>query len=55
MIDIATAGGTPLGWLLSTKVYLKTTRGWRLAAHRASRGLPGARPLHGADAPSTLH
>lgn len=43
-----------VAWVLSTNVYVKTSLGWRLAAHHASPG--SAQPPHDTgDAPSTLH
>ncbi len=50
------AGSDPqTGWVLTSNVYVKTTAGWRLAAHHASPGMPSDLPLHDGDAPATLH
>jgi len=43
-IDIATAEGPRVGWVMATNVYLKTAQGWRLVAHHASPGSPDAPP-----------
>ena len=47
--------GPQTGWVLPSNVYVKTSAGWRLAAHHASPGMPSEPPLHGSDAPTTLH
>jgi uncharacterized protein (TIGR02246 family) len=35
-IDVVTPEGRQTAWMLATNVYVKTTQGWRLAAHHAS-------------------
>ena len=41
-------------WVIATNVYVKTPRGWRMAAHHASPG-SASEPPELADSPSTLH
>jgi uncharacterized protein (TIGR02246 family) len=53
-IDIRHAEGVQTAWVLATNVYVKSAQGWRMVAHHASPGEPGAPPA-GDDAPSTLH
>ena len=61
-------GGAPqLGWVMATNLYHKTPRGWRIAAHHASPGLPpelaqaqaltldAGSSVDGAGPPTTLH
>jgi ketosteroid isomerase-like protein len=53
-VDIKSAEGTQVAWVLATNVYFKTAQGWRLVLHHASPG--SAREAQEmADAPSTLH
>ena len=61
-LDVATEEGAQTAWVLATNVYVKTTLGWRLAAHHASPGGPdepttrGSSPHSvGGDRPSMLH
>jgi uncharacterized protein (TIGR02246 family) len=53
-IEMPTATGVRVGWVMATNVFIKTEQGWRLAAHHAS---PGAaeEPQELADVPSILH
>ena len=37
-VDLLTTEGPQHAWVVATNVYLKTTQGWRLAAHHASPG-----------------
>jgi uncharacterized protein (TIGR02246 family) len=53
-ITVTTDEGVQTGWVLATNVYLKTSMGWRMAAHHASPGSPHEVPAQG-DAPSMLH
>lgn len=55
-VDVLTSQGPQTAWVLATNVYVKTARGWRLAAHHASPGTAEA-PAEAmrSDAPSTLH
>lgn len=46
--------GPRTAWVTATNLYLKTARGWRLAAHHASPALGHEPPVIG-EAPSTLH
>jgi len=51
-------GSPQQAWVLASNFYVKTTVGWRLAAHHASPGLPHDVPMGAMaarDAPSTLH
>ena len=42
-VDVPGEGGRPqAAWVVATNVYLKTAQGWRIAAHHASPGAPGA-------------
>ena len=43
-IDIPTAVGPRVGWVMATNVYFKTAQGWRLVAHHASPGTPDEPP-----------
>jgi ketosteroid isomerase-like protein len=37
-VELGTAEGLQLGWVVATNVYQNTTHGWRLVAHHASQG-----------------
>lgn len=37
-VAVMTDDGPQHAWVVATNVYVKTARGWRLAAHHASRG-----------------
>jgi uncharacterized protein (TIGR02246 family) len=39
-VQVMTENGPHSAWVIATNVYLKTTFGWRLAAHHASPGTP---------------
>jgi ketosteroid isomerase-like protein len=53
-IEVVTAEGSQVAYVVASNVYVKTAQGWRIAAHHASPGLAEEPPLL-ADAPSTLH
>jgi uncharacterized protein (TIGR02246 family) len=53
-VPVMTAEGPQSAWVVATNVYVKTTEGWRLAAHHASPGsVSEAQDI--AEAASTLH
>jgi ketosteroid isomerase-like protein len=54
-IEVAGEGGTQVGWVLATNVYVKGALGWRIAAHHASPAMPHESPAAEADGPTTLH
>jgi ketosteroid isomerase-like protein len=54
-IEVATDSGPQSAWVLATNFYVKTTLGWRLAAHHASPGDPHEPLPAVGTAPSTLH
>jgi len=54
-IDLVTPEGPRSGWILATNVYIKTDRGWRLAAHHTSPGSMDAVPETPTDTPTVLH
>ena len=42
-VDVLDENGRPqAAWVVATNVYVKTAQGWRIAAHHASPGAPGA-------------
>lgn len=41
-VRVLAPDGPQSAWVIATNVYLKTAQGWRLAAHHASPGMPGA-------------
>jgi ketosteroid isomerase-like protein len=53
-IEVKTDEGLQVAYVVASNVYVKTSQGWRLAAHHASPGLADAPPAT-ADAPNTLH
>ncbi len=53
-IELHTAEGPRVGWVLATNVYLKTTQGWRMVAHHASPGTAQETPEI-SEAPTVLH
>jgi len=53
-VAVMTDGGPVSAWVVATNVYVKTTLGWRLAAHHASPGTP-AEVQEIVEAASTLH
>lgn len=53
-IELLTAEGPRVGWVLATNVYLKTAQGWRLVAHHASPGTPNEPPER-TEPPAVLH
>jgi ketosteroid isomerase-like protein len=54
-IELRRGAELQTAWVLCTNVYVKSTLGWRLAAHHASPGTPHEPPTLDGDAPSTLH
>jgi uncharacterized protein (TIGR02246 family) len=54
-VEVMTPEGMRAAWALATNVYIKTSQGWRMAAHHASPGTMDEPPPSLADAPSTLH
>ena len=53
-MEIRSAEGVRAGYVVATKVYRKTSQGWRLVAHHASPGSTDA-PPDISEAPSVLH
>jgi ketosteroid isomerase-like protein len=53
-VQIQTAEGQRLGYVMATNVYLKTGLGWRMVTHHASPGTPGE-PPELVETPSVLH
>jgi uncharacterized protein (TIGR02246 family) len=53
-VNVPTDQGTQAAWVMATNVYVKSSRGWALAAHHASPGSP-REAQDTADAGSTLH
>ena len=53
-IELRTEQGPRTGFVLATNVYLKTARGWRIAAHHASPGT-AQDPPELSEAPAVLH
>jgi len=53
-VQIKTAEGLHLGYVMATNVYLKTGLGWRMVTHHASPGTPGE-PPELVETPSVLH
>ena len=53
-ITVSGPEGPQQAWVLATNVYVKTAKGWRLAAHHASAAGPDAIAATG-ETPSTLH
>ena len=54
-IEVPGGQGPQSAWMVATNLYVKTSQGWRLAAHHASPGLAHEPPLFDDGAPSTLH
>ncbi|MDZ7592680.1 MAG: nuclear transport factor 2 family protein [Rubrivivax sp.] len=54
-IEVSGEQGPQTAWVTATNLYLKTTRGWRLASHHASPALGHEPPVVGGEPPSTLH
>lgn len=53
-VNVPTEQGPKAAWVMATNVYVKSSRGWALAAHHASPGSP--REAHdAAEGGSTLH
>jgi len=53
-VNVPTEQGPKAAWVMATNVYVKSSRGWALAAHHASPGSP--RKAHdAAEGGSTLH
>jgi uncharacterized protein (TIGR02246 family) len=53
-VNVPTDQGSQAAWVMATNVYVKSSRGWALAAHHASPGSP-REAQDTADAGSTLH
>lgn len=53
-VNVPTEQGPKAAWVMATNVYVKSSRGWALAAHHASPGSPHE-AQEVADAGSTLH
>jgi len=53
-VNVPTEQGPKAAWVMATNVYVKSSRGWALAAHHASPGSP-REAQDVADAGSTLH
>ena len=53
-VPVMTTDGPQSAWVVATNVYVKTTEGWRLAAHHASPGSV-SEAQETAEAASTLH
>jgi ketosteroid isomerase-like protein len=53
-IELQTAEGPRVGWVMATNVYLKTAQGWRMIAHHASPGTPNE-PPELVEQPAVLH
>ncbi len=53
-VNVPTEQGPKAAWVMATNVYVKSGRGWALAAHHASPGSP-REAQDAADAGSTLH
>jgi uncharacterized protein (TIGR02246 family) len=54
-IEVTAEGGTQVGWVLATNVYVKGPLGWRIAAHHASPALPDDVGPSATAGPATLH
>jgi len=54
-IEVTGEGGTQVGWVLATNVYVKAALGWRIAAHHASTAMPHDMAENDTDGPTTLH
>ena len=53
-VDLHTAEGPRVGWVMATNVFVKTAQGWRLVTHHASPGT-AAEPPELVESPSVLH
>ncbi len=53
-VQLHTGAGVRIGFVVATNVYLKTTQGWRMAAHHASPGTAHETPEI-VEAPAVLH
>ncbi len=53
-VRVLAADGPQSAWVVATNGYLKTAEGWRLVAHHASPGMPGAVQVL-VEAASVLH
>ncbi len=52
-VEVLTANGPSIAYVIATNVYLKTAQGWRLVAHHASPGT--AQEVSQSDSPTVLH
>ena len=53
-VEVLTAAGPSVAWVIATNVYHRTAQGWRLVAHHASPGTT-SEIQEVSDAPSVLH
>lgn len=53
-VEVRTPEGLRVGWVVATNVYIKTTQGWRMAAHHASPAT-AAEPVEVMERPAVLH
>ena len=53
-VQVAGQRGPQSAWVFATNVFVKTTHGWRLAAHHASPGNPGELE-EAAESGATIH
>jgi uncharacterized protein (TIGR02246 family) len=53
-VDVLGEAGPQTAWVVATNVYVKTAQGWRIVAHHASPGVPGAEQ-EVVEAASVLH
>jgi ketosteroid isomerase-like protein len=54
-IEVPTAEGLQVGWVMATNVFVKTAQGWRMSLHHASPGTAEPPPELVVEAPSVLH
>jgi ketosteroid isomerase-like protein len=53
-VEVLTASGPTVAWVIATNVYHRTAQGWRLVAHHSSPGTT-SEIQEVSDAPSVLH
>jgi len=53
-VEVLTASGPSVAWVIATNVYHRTAQGWRLVAHHASPGTT-SEIQEVSDAPAVLH
>lgn len=54
-VSVLTSEGPQTAWAMATNVYIKTTQGWRMAAHHASPGQLGEPAPTLQEVPAVLH